>query len=454
MLVIMAVGAAAVAAQVRAPQESPKPESQQVDAVSEWLRENAIPLDPKNADTSFAQTLESVRVIGLGEATHGQRECFAFKRRLTLQLIRTHGFRLVAYESSATGAQVLNDYVQGRSDNIGAAMDGFGMMIWGVEGNRAMLDDLRAWNREAEADDRVEIIGIDVQGASGAARRLHELLEEALPELAVEARAVAEDLVAARNAAYGGETGGIAPAQDRLAAFTMRLSRSWGELALRTSRDNADEAIRCARELARFPVATSEPALRDRGMSQTLLEALALRPAGTKAVLWGHNGHITKGPLRWMGTTDTGCGGYLRATLGDEYYALGVAFGSGGFQALYRDEENKWWFRRYKHGPAPADTVGHAFLAAGLSDSLIDFRKAPKEGPVRAWLDGSCGIRSWGGYGVPADPDAGVEEGQGLAWTILSADYDGLLFLKETTSAEPVDQERVYGARLPSKLPR
>ncbi|MCP4771903.1 MAG: hypothetical protein GY879_10900 [Planctomycetes bacterium] len=63
---------------------------------------------------------------------------------------------------------------------------------------------------------------------------------------------------------------------------------------------------------------------------------------------------------------------------------------------------------------------------------------------MRAWLDGSCGIRSWGGHGVPADPDAAVEQGHGLAWTILSADYDGLLFLKQTKSAEPVNPERIW----------
>jgi erythromycin esterase len=148
--------------------------------------------------------------------------------------------------------------------------------------------------------------------------------------------------------------------------------------------------------------------------------------------------------MRWMGTTETGCGGYLRAALGDEYYALGVAFGSGGFQALHSDQDNKWWFRRYEHGPAPADTVGHSMTTTGLGDSLVDFRHAPKDGPVRAWLDRDCGIRSWGGHRVSADPDAAVEQGQGLAWTILSADYDGLLFLKHTTSAVPVDQERIW----------
>jgi erythromycin esterase-like protein len=178
--------------------------------------------------------------------------------------------------------------------------------------------------------------------------------------------------------------------------------------------------MRGARELARFPI---DPSMRDNGMSQTLSEALAMRLADTKAVLWGHNGHITRGPMRWMGTTETAC---------------------GGFQALPRDEKNKWWFHRYGHGAPPADTVGHTFTTAGIYDALIDFRHAPEGGPVRAWLNRDCGIRSWGGHSVPDDPDAAVEQGLGLAWTILSADYDGLLFLKQTTSAVPVDQERIW----------
>lgn len=413
-------------------------------AALEWLKENAQPADGKGAKMQFVQSLGDVQVIGLGEATHGQQECFAFKQRLTLHLIYRHGFRLVAYEASATGAQKLDDYVQGRTDEIDGAMDGFGMLIWMVEENRALLEDLRAWNLEAEPGDKVEIIGIDVQDPRRAAGKLHDLLMKAAPELASEAKAVAADMLAARDLAYERKPEKLAPARARLEAFVTDLTQSWGDIAQRTTRERADEAMRCARELARFPFDPSQPAARDRGMAQSMLDALASRPAGTKAVLWGHNGHITTGPLRWLGSDALGCGGHLRAALGERYFALGVAFGSGGFQALDKNAEGKWRFRRYQHGPPPAETAEHAFLQAGLSDALINFRQAPADGPVRGWLDGGCGMRSWGGYRVPADPDAAVEEGQGLAWTVLAEDYDGLLFLETTTSAEPVDKSAIW----------
>ncbi len=416
----------------------------QDNAVQEWLRSEAVALEAKDALGRFSASLPDVRVFGLGEATHGQHECFEFKRELTLHLIRERGYRLVAYEADATGARALNEYVQGRADDLGEAMNGFGMMIWHIEENRALLEDLRAWNEAAEGADRVEIIGIDVQDPKSAARRVHELLRLARPELAKEAKAVADELVSARDKAYTRDLSAVAPARERAGALVKSLSLIHHDLARSASLYLADEVVRCAREIARFPVDPTKRGARDRGMGESLLEALAARGDETKAVLWGHNGHITKGPLRWMGTEETGAGGHLRAALGEKYYALGVSFGSGGFQALDQDAEDKWMFRRYRHGPAPEETVGHALLAAKLGDSLINFRRAPSEGPVRTWLDGDSGMRSWGGHRVPADPDAAVEEGQGLAWTILSVDYDGLLFLKETTSAKPVDQERIW----------
>ncbi len=417
--------------------------SQGPDAI-EWLQGHAQPADGKGAKMQFVQSLGDVRVIGLGEATHGQRECFAFKHRLTLHLIYRHGFRLVAYEASATRAQRLDDYIQGRSDSIDEAMGGFGMMIWMVEGNRALLEDLRAWNLEAEPGDRVEIIGVDVQDPGNAASKLYSILAETAPDLASETEAVTKYMFAARDRIYAGKTEALAPAQARLEALVTGLTLRWGEIAQQTSPELADEALRCGREIARFPLDPSQPDRRDRGMAQSLLDALTSRSPDTKAVLWGHNGHITKGPLRSIGTDARGCGGYLRAVLGERYFALGVAFGSGGFQALDQDEAGKWAFRRYRHGSAPAETVGHAFLQAGLSDALVNFREAPAEGPVRSWLDGSIGMRSWGGYRVPADPDAAVKEGQGLAWTVLAQDFDGLLFLEETSPAEPVDKGAIW----------
>ena len=75
---------------------------------------------------------------------------------------------------------------------------------------------------------------------------------------------------------------------------------------------------------------------------------------------------------------------------------------------------------------------------------LLDFRQAPDAGKVSEWLRASQGQRLWGGYGVPSDVEAVPSEGSALPTTILADDFDGLLFLRQTSSAEPVKQDRIW----------
>ena len=44
-----------------------------------------------------------------------------------------------------------------------------------------------------------------------------------------------------------------------------------------------------------------------------------------KAVVWAHNGHVTKG--KWRGYKAMGA--YLNTTYKNNYYAMGLAFGEG-----------------------------------------------------------------------------------------------------------------------------
>jgi Erythromycin esterase len=51
------------------------------------------------------------------------------------------------------------------------------MLIWAVEENAALLDDLRTWNKNAAPVDRVRFIGCDAQDA-GVAERIAELAQD------------------------------------------------------------------------------------------------------------------------------------------------------------------------------------------------------------------------------------------------------------------------------------
>ena len=78
----------------------------EVKTITGWLNERAIPLVSVKAGAGFddlqplKSVLKDVRVIGLGEATHGTREFFQFKHRMLEFLVQEMGYTVFAIEAS------------------------------------------------------------------------------------------------------------------------------------------------------------------------------------------------------------------------------------------------------------------------------------------------------------------------------------------------------------------
>jgi hypothetical protein len=89
-----------------------------VDDVTD-LRAPALPLagvGPDLPDDDLAPLLErrtGARLVGLGEATHGDHESFAFKCRLIRALVRHHGFTLLIFERGVVEMDAYDRYITG-----------------------------------------------------------------------------------------------------------------------------------------------------------------------------------------------------------------------------------------------------------------------------------------------------------------------------------------------------
>ncbi|MDF1696849.1 MAG: erythromycin esterase family protein [Saprospiraceae bacterium] len=76
--------------------------------------------------------------------------------------------------------------------------------------------------------------------------------------------------------------------------------------------------------------------IRDSMMAVNVFDIVEKEFPNTKIIVWGHNGHIEKGPgeddnMKWLGH-------YLKEKFGDEYYALGM-FAKKGF--IYQTDAGK-----------------------------------------------------------------------------------------------------------------
>jgi erythromycin esterase len=403
--------------------------------VEAWIARDAAPL-VAGTDVHLPDALVDARVVGLGEATHGQHESFAWKRAITMQLIRAEGVRVVAYEASASTAVACDDYIAGRSDDLAAAMKGLSMVIWRVEENADLLRDLRAWNQQATPADRVRFIGIDVQNLAATADRLRAALGPSQQALGERAVAVAAEFDASLEKLMTGERGAYEAALSKVAALLADVDVvASGEVASR------EEVILRRQEFLLTVNVPSSPGARDRGMAELLLAQLDRFGPNTKAVVWAHNLHVTRSPTNHFGSAEPGMGGVLGASIGPSYYALGFFFGEGEFASLDRDESG-WGFRTYAVDPPPAAALEASFMAGDRGPVLIDLRRAPSAEPIRAWLNEPHGHRTFGGYGVPADAREISRDATRLTPTMPGRDYDGILFLPRTTPSTPLPPAR------------
>lgn len=349
--------------------------------------------------------LDGVRVVGLGESTHGTAEFFRLKHRLIEYLVTERGFRTVAMEASASAAPAVDAYVRRGEGDATAALAGLGFWTWRTHEVRDLLDWMRAYNRGRAARDQVGFAGIDPQrcGASvayfGDGARALAVLADAHPGQHPELR------------------DSLLPQAEAL------LARGHDEEALRHARILVRAADLVTRELPEVYAA------RDGYMADALGEVLAGTDAGV--ALWAHNGHVA--------TVGEVLGARLRERYGSAYYALGLVFGQGAFRA-----RRMWpgpWRPRPRTtrpspvlvnplGPAPDGTL-EAFLAARNPDAhLLDLRAAVAA--AEPWVRETYPTRTHGAY-VPR-----WFYRRNVTPTVPADAYDGLAYVPVSTPSQPL----------------
>src|SRR5262245_37514906 len=153
-----------------------------------WLKANARPLAtvaPEGARSELEPLraiVGSARIVGLGEATHGSHEFFAFKRRALEYLVAELGFTDFAMETDWTQALAVDAFVsdgQGDLDSAVKALSG----LWRTEEYRELLAWMRAWNADPAHARKVRFHGLDMGAPGPTGQRLKAYLARVDPEV-------------------------------------------------------------------------------------------------------------------------------------------------------------------------------------------------------------------------------------------------------------------------------
>lgn len=423
--------------------------SSNVEAVARELSKQAIALKSVEAGHGFEdlqplkKALAGVRIVGLGEATHGTHEFFQFKHRMVEFLVKEMGFTVLAMEVSYPAALDINEFVLYGKGDCARALAGQGLWAWDTNEITELLQWMRRYNQTAPEGHKVKFVGFDMHNNEKAMDAVVAYLRKVAPERVEDLQKVFQLFRATElgrqhfeyisNVSVK-EKARVQAAMNELLGFLLLNQVRFRE---QTSTTEFEQVMRHARILAQFTDIYRRPLsdpqnptvssgyTRDFYMAENIERIAEEEKPGAGIITWAHNEHVG------VGVYEHNMGEYLRRRFGTAYYALGTSFNQGGFQArLLSPEVTIGAVTEFNIGPAPERTIEWYFTRTGMKAFLVDFRSLAKDETIAPWSATPRAIRS---IGLGFSP----QEDEPLTKINLQSTFDGLAFIEKTTRARP-----------------
>ncbi len=402
--------------------------------VLEWLENNVVPIQSVERETDFDDLIgireffQDVRIVGIGEATHGTGDFFKVKHRLIEFFAKEMDFRIVAAEVPFSEALAVNEYVLHGKGNPVEILKGLYFWMWQTQETLALVQWMRKYNSGLPQEKRIKFYGLDMTVSKGAAISLITFLEKVDPNtlslyfpslkaLENENSFDYMQLSKTRRLEIFGQIKGLK---------TDLYSNRQAYLSKVTARE-FDVLYRQIEVLLQYleihnPEESNQKRSRDYYMAENAKWLLDYEGKESKGILWAHNGHIEKHQLS---PGKFSMGNYLVQDLGKKYYSLGTDFNQGGFLAVNNG------LKSMSVGPARNNSSGRIYSKVPSSLFFYDFAHAERNSDMEKFLNKGIWMRD-----IPATFEPRQEKVFYFK-RVLSESFDGIVFIDSTSSATP-----------------
>ena len=409
-----------------------------------WLQQKGMRVEHIEAEHGFAdlqplkQILKDVKVVGLGENTHGTKEFFQVKHRLLEFLVKEMGFQAFAIEAPYVGCVPINDYILFGKGDRETVLSGQNYVVWDTEEMAAMIDWMRNYNQYVPISKKVRFYGLDYfyneVGAKSVLAYLqkHDMAKVSEIKLLFQSLAeIEKEKGMTRMDEVQDELKETLPQLQKLIDFLTKNEKRF--IAASNTREFKKTLIytRVMQQLFHNNIKDSIPKsvtpnmARSRSMANNLFHIMDMEESIEKVVVWEHNSHVSVGEPE---TGEPNMGYDLRNKFGDAYYAIGFEFNKGSYQSRTLSSDKIL-------GDLKTNTVNSApvgYMAWYLSrtmkgNSIINLRTPASNVRVKDWLDSPQTFRrfSW------------ISHVTSEQQVIPSVRYDGILFIENTTASRP-----------------
>jgi erythromycin esterase len=415
-------------------------------AIITWIQQNTIPLQHIEAGNGFAdlqplrQILKEVKVVGLGEPTHGTREVFQLKHRLVEFLVTEMNFNTFAIEASFAACQPINEYVLYGKGDRAAVLTAQWYVPWDTEELSDLLDWLRAYNQSAPDEKKVKFHGLDITRTEIGRQAVLAYLRKVAPdrlattEMFFAAFAREDAKWSLRIDEETEKT--LVQLLPQLQEIIDHLTANKERFVSHSSLQEFDQALQYTRVMQQFimanvtallPPSQNKRSVRSISMAENLIYLADQARPDAKFMVWEHNWHIR---IADHAIEAPNMGSYVRAKYGSEYFAFGFEFNQGSFQTRTAlPDKLSGDLKEVNLPPAPAKSFPWYLAQTNLGVFILNLRTPVPDPVVEQWL------------ATPQPAHFVAWRYNAAAQDYLELDsirkYDGIIFIESTTASRP-----------------
>ena len=367
---------------------------------------------------------EGVRIVALGEATHGNAEFQQLKLDVFKILVEKYGVRAFALEGDYGGCEAVNRYIHGGKGTAEEAAAAIGFPIYRTKEMADLIEWMRKYNATAATGEDLRFYGFDMQ--------LYENTYKYLLEAAKAYALPTADLEKLWDKSKDGYSASYT--SDQKAKVIETVKQELLQFNDSTTMQSVHFADVLLQNIALGKVMddmSKGVVLRDSLMFVNTQWIMTQEEArGNECIfISGHNGHIQK--VHNYGNDGKAMGALLANELGNAYFAIGTDF----YKARVSLPKGTDKMKRRNHTFFSHDPFAKAAKKCGFETCWFDFYAIPAESVdlfLRVHLD-----YTWmGDVGESYFPLMAVFPMAYRDWVSPARLYDGVIFV---TNAHPIE---------------
>ncbi|MDF2872304.1 MAG: erythromycin esterase family protein [Anaerocolumna sp.] len=382
---------------------------------------------------------DEVKIVGLGEATHGNSELQSLKLEVFKALIENNNCRVFAIEGDFGGGTRINDFIHGKESSTTGntvttaeeAAREIGFAIYRTKEMAELIQWMKDYNQNAAESEKLSFYGFDMQRYDNNKEYLFSYLDKNKKEANQEVSRKYRELLADLNdeSVYTQDKDKIKKGLAAINELMELLSSNKDEYISKSSVKEFDFAYQCAQSIeenATLQISKSNyAALRDEYMKNKV-DWILKQEEEQMIFITGHNGYIMKTSNM---PTVTVMGELLSDTYDVAYYAIGTDCLESNFRAVTSSGKDKEF--SLKH----TNSLTAQFKGVQENISYLDLTEAQKDSSLKELVNKSQSMN----IGNEFDSWKKISS---FFYTIKmspSKAYDGLIILKNAEPSVRID---------------